>query len=159
MMEHEEGKAAARFGMAPARLAQLSAATVFCALMARGSFAWREARTPTFAEDVAPIVISKCAPCHRPGGAGPFSLLTYEDVADHAKQIREVTASRFMPPWKPAPGSAEYVNDRSLTAGQIDVIGRWVKSGAKRGDPAKEPAPPVWPAGWQLGPPDVVLEL
>jgi tetratricopeptide (TPR) repeat protein len=159
MIEHDEGKAAVRFGIALARLAQVSGAIVVCAFMARGLFAWREARAPTFAEDVAPIVMSKCAPCHRPGGAGPFSLLTYEDVADHSKQIREVTASRFMPPCKPAPGSGEYVNDRSLTAGQIDVIGRWVKSGAKRGDPAKDPTPPEWPVGWPLGPPDAVVEL
>jgi Flp pilus assembly protein TadD len=120
---------------------------------------WREARNPTFAEDVAPIVLSKCGPCHRPGGAGPFSLLTYEEVADHAWQIRTVTSRRFMPPWRPAPGVAEYLNDRSLTAAQIEVIGRWVKAGAKRGNRAKEPAAPVWPVGWQLGAPDVIVEL
>jgi tetratricopeptide (TPR) repeat protein len=129
------------------------------ALLAAGTSAWRRARGPTYAEDVAPIVMAKCAPCHRPGGAGPFSLLTYEDVADHAKQIRELTAKRFMPPWRPAPGSGDYLNDRSLTEAQIDVIGRWVQGGAKRGNPAKEPEPPVWPAGWELGPPDAVIEL
>lgn len=141
------------------RFAALLVGVVLSALIARGALSLRDARTPTFAEDVAPIVMLKCAPCHRPGGAGPFSLLTYEDVVDHAKQVRDVTASRFMPPWKPSPESAEYSNDRSLTAAQIDVIGRWVKSGAKRGNSAKEPAPPSWPAGWQLGPPDAVLEL
>jgi Flp pilus assembly protein TadD len=131
----------------------------FCALGTTGVLLLRHARTPTFAEDVAPIVFSKCAPCHRPGGAGPFSLLTYEEVADHASEIRKVTSRRFMPPWRPAPGSGEFLNDRSLTSAQIDVLARWVKGGARRGNPAKEPAAPVWPVGWQLGTPDVILEL
>jgi hypothetical protein len=35
---------------------------------------------PTFAKDVAPILQRKCQVCHRPGEAGPFSLLTYEQA-------------------------------------------------------------------------------
>ena len=35
----------------------------------------------TYYEHIAPIIQSKCAPCHRPGEAGPFSLLSYADVA------------------------------------------------------------------------------
>src|SRR5438128_10516416 len=27
---------------------------------------------PTFSEDIAPIIFKNCAPCHRPGEAGPF---------------------------------------------------------------------------------------
>ena len=30
----------------------------------------------TFNKDIAPIVFANCAPCHRPGGVAPFSLLT-----------------------------------------------------------------------------------
>jgi len=30
----------------------------------------------TFTQHVAPIIFGRCAPCHRPGGAAPFSLLT-----------------------------------------------------------------------------------
>ena len=35
---------------------------------------------PTFAKDVAPIMYSKCANCHRPGEVAPMSLLSYEDA-------------------------------------------------------------------------------
>ena len=44
-----------------------------------------------------------CVSCHRPGGPGPFSLATYEDVRRRAQQIAQVTRSRFMPPWKVEP--------------------------------------------------------
>src|SRR5438876_161292 len=57
-----------------------------------------------FCKDIAPVVFSHCAPCHRPGEAAPFSLLTYADVRKHARQIVEVTRSRYMPPWLPEPG-------------------------------------------------------
>src|SRR4249920_1376831 len=46
---------------------------------------------PTFHSDIAPIVHQYCSPCHRPGEAGPFPLLTYADVKSHAKQIADVT--------------------------------------------------------------------
>ena len=38
---------------------------------------------PTFSHDVAPLVRAKCGPCHHPRGAGPFSLLDYDDVVIH----------------------------------------------------------------------------
>src|SRR5579863_3602231 len=31
-----------------------------------------------FNHDIAPIIYKRCTPCHRPGEAAPFSLLTYE---------------------------------------------------------------------------------
>ena len=70
---------------------------------------------PTFTHDVAPIVFRSCAPCHHAGGAGPFSLLTYEDVRKHARQIATVTRTRFMPPWLPAAGYGDFKDERRLT--------------------------------------------
>ena len=54
----------------------------------------------TFAKDVAPIIYAKCGVCHRPGGAAPFSLLTYGSARGHATQIAQVTKGGFMPPWQ-----------------------------------------------------------
>ena len=34
----------------------------------------------TFAKDIAPILQRSCQNCHRPNGAGPMPLITYEDV-------------------------------------------------------------------------------
>ena len=49
----------------------------------------------TYYGQIAPIVLQDCAPCHRPGESGPFSLLTYEDVKKRGAQIAKVTGSRF----------------------------------------------------------------
>ncbi len=54
----------------------LAALTAACAERARDG-AGRAPAAPTFARDVAPILHGNCAVCHRPGGAGPFSLLSY----------------------------------------------------------------------------------
>ena len=62
--------------------------------------------TPTFSRDIAPIISEHCAPCHRPGQAGPFNLLTYSDVRARARLIVDVTKRRYMPPWKPRPEKA-----------------------------------------------------
>src|ERR1700687_3090345 len=36
--------------------------------------------SPPYTKDVAPILQKHCQTCHRPGEAGPFSMLTYEDT-------------------------------------------------------------------------------
>lgn len=111
----------------------------------------------TFHRDVAPIIHAKCATCHRPGEAGPFPLLSYDDVRRRAKQIAEVTATRFMPPWLPKEGHGEFADARRLTPAEVETLAAWAAAGAPRGG---GPAPPVpkFAEGWQLGPPDLVLE-
>jgi len=115
--------------------------------------------TPTFSRDIAPIVQSYCAPCHRPGEAAPFSLLSYDDVKKHGGQIVTVTKSRYMPPWLPEPGYGAFEGERRLSDRQVELIRRWVMQGAPKGDRASLPAKPTFVEGWQLGQPDLVLEL
>lgn len=118
-----------------------------------------EGKEVTFNEHVAPIVLRNCAVCHRPGEAGPFSLLTYADVRRRARQIARVTARRYMPPWLPAPGYGDFVGTRRLSDAEIALLQRWAEEGAPEGGPAHRPVPPSFPPGvWALGPPDLVLE-
>ena len=113
---------------------------------------------PTFNRDVAPIVFAHCAPCHRPGEAGPFSLLTFADVKARARLIAEVVQRRSMPPWPPEAGQGVFAGERRLRDEQVAVIRRWVDAGAVEGDRADRPPPPGFPEGWGLGPPDLVLD-
>jgi mono/diheme cytochrome c family protein len=119
----------------------------------------QSAAAVTFSEHVAPILFKNCASCHRPGQAGPFSVLTYETVRENGGEIAEATRERYMPPWKPAPADYPLLGERRLTDIEIDTIQRWVKGGMAQGDPRKLPAPPVFNDEWRLGKPDLVVTM
>jgi len=112
----------------------------------------------TFNRDIAPILYRSCARCHRPGEAGPFSLLTYADAKSRAHQIAVVTKSRFMPPWLPDEGDLKLADELRLSADEIARIQAWVDKGTAEGDPADLPAKPKFAEGWQLGKPDVIVK-
>ena len=114
---------------------------------------------PTFSREVAPIVWENCAICHRPEGTAPFSLLTYEDVGSHAEAIAIAVEDRHMPPWLPEPGYGSFLGERRLSDRELETILRWVASGAVEGDPAALPESPTFTEGWQLGEPDLVVEM
>lgn len=113
----------------------------------------------TFARDIAPIIYKNCSGCHRPGEAGPFPLLTYDDVRRRAQLIEIVTQSRYMPPWLPEPGHGAFEGVRRLSDDEIATISRWVAGGTPEGDPAAIPPLPDWTEGWQLGEPDLVIQM
>ena len=114
----------------------------------------------TFAETIAPIVYANCVTCHRAGQAAPFSLISYEDVAKRGALIARVTESRYMPPWHGDTDFGGFVGERRLTTEQIATIGAWVKQGMPRGDERRMPKlPEIVAEGWQLGQPDLVLEM
>ena len=115
--------------------------------------------TPTFARDIAPIVYENCSACHRPGEAGPFPLLTYDDVRGRAQLIQTVIESRYMPPWLPEPGYGEFEEVRRLTDDQIETFKQWVAGGTPEGDASETPPLPEWTDGWQLGEPDLVIQM
>ena len=117
------------------------------------------ADTPTYSKHVAPILMKNCASCHRAGEVGPFSLLSYDDAAKRAEFIAEITASRRMPPWKAEPNFGSFHDVRRLSDADIATLRRWADAGAPQGDPADLPAPPKFVDGWQLGEPDLVLEM
>ncbi|MEO0605600.1 MAG: hypothetical protein AAF211_29480 [Myxococcota bacterium] len=37
--------------------------------------------TPTFSDDIGPLIGEHCAGCHYEGGSAPFALLSYADAA------------------------------------------------------------------------------
>ena len=115
-------------------------------------------RPVSFSKDIAPILFTRCAACHRAGGPAPFELLSYDAAKRRATQIAHVTQSHVMPPWKAEPSyGGEFVDQHPLTSAEIDLIARWVEAGAPEGDPRDLPRAPAWTSGWQLGAPDQVL--
>ncbi len=113
----------------------------------------------TWSHDIAPLVYAHCTTCHHPGGAGPFSLLTYADARRWSNQMLLVTQSRFMPPWLPEPGYGDFADVRRLSDADRALIERWVSGGMAQGNPAEAPVPPHYDATWQLGKPDLILKV
>jgi hypothetical protein len=113
----------------------------------------------TFTRDVAPILHAKCVTCHRPGEVAPMSLLSYEQARPWARAIKEKVVLRQMPPWFADPKYGSFANDPSLTPKEIETITKWVDGGAIKGDEQHMPKPPQFTEGWQLGEPDLIIDL
>ncbi len=131
-------------------------AAIFALLALRATQA---APVPTFSKDVAPILYSHCASCHRPGDIAPMSLLTYEEARPWAKSIREQVSLGQMPPWHSVDARGTFSNDRRLTAAEKETLIQWATTGASQGNPKDLPPAPKFIEGWEIGTPDVVLSM
>ena len=138
-------------------VARADTEAIGCAIAPQAARA-RPARI-TFSETIAPIVHAQCVTCHRPGEAAPFSLITYDEVKKRAKTIVEVTAIA---------GDAAVAGDarrrrirrRAAPVARADRRFPPLACGrdAERRS-SKVPPPPSFVEGWQLGTPDLILEM
>jgi hypothetical protein len=119
----------------------------------------------TFTKDVAPILQRSCQSCHRPGQAGPMSLMTYEDARPYARSIKNRTTARIMPPWhiERNIGITEFKDDPSLSDAEIATLAAWADQGAPKGDMKDMPPPRVFEDAdemfWHIGKPDLIVTL
>ena len=117
-----------------------------------------EAASPTFHTDVEPILRARCQSCHRQDGDAPVPLETFDQVRRRGSLVARLTGSGYMPPWKPAADSPEFIGERRLSAREKQVLGQWVAGGMPEGD-ARPSIPGARNDGWAWGTPDLVLEL
>jgi hypothetical protein len=120
----------------------------------------------TFASDIALILQQNCEACHQPGGIGPMSLTTYEEARVWAGPIRQMVATREMPPYHydTDVGIQQIKSDWRMSESDIRKVVAWVDAGAPMGDPSALPPPIKWPdwsqyalEGYFGRPPDVVV--
>lgn len=112
---------------------------------------------------ISRILQANCQECHRAGGVAPFALETYEQVSAKAGMIRRMVSRNLMPPWFAAPvangGHSPWANDRSLSErDKADLLG-WIDAGKPEGSPNDAPLPRQWPQEWQMGTPDLVVQI
>lgn len=132
--------------------------TVFLAFSINNAFSQKV----TFYNQIAPIIRKNCTPCHRPGEAGPFSLITYQDVVKRGSFIKKVVMSGYMPPWKPDNSYRDFHNDRSLSPEQKELIIGWIDNKMPEGSAKKNKNEPEieYIAGTQYHrKPDTVLKV
>ena len=120
----------------------------------------------TYSREVSRILQANCQVCHQPGQIGPMSLLSYQDARRYARRIRDLVATREMPPYQydSDVGVQELYNDWRMSDEEINTIVAWVDAGAPEGNPADLPEPVEFPVigEWRLGPklgePDHVIK-
>lgn len=111
-----------------------------------------EAQLPTWVDDIAPLVHDHCAHCHHNGGAGPFPLLTYEDVFFTAFMDLHVMQDGEMPPWPADPAYNHFVGENVLSDEEVALFETWYNTGMAYGDETAEVAIP------EFGPEGSLLE-
>lgn len=85
-------------------------------------------------QDVQPILISKCAPCHKlENGEAPFPLESFQDFKKRTRMVKEVIQSNYMPPWMPDSHYRDFANNRQLTSEEKEKIIQWIDAGAPLG--------------------------
>jgi hypothetical protein len=113
----------------------------------------------TFAEHIAPIIHQNCTRCHIQGEAGPFTLVTYNDVAKRAKLIKYMTGERIMPPWPADASYSHFADEMVLTDAQIELIRRWADEGTLPGDTENLEAPEKVLSHIHFGEPDLIIKV
>jgi hypothetical protein len=116
-------------------------------------------QTPTWAENIAPILFKNCAKCHNPNGVGPFSLLTFDEAYRNRAGIKASVIAKNMPPWSPDPNYRHMANERILSNADVNAITAWANGNAPQGNPANAPTPPVFSTGTEIVAPDLVLTI
>ncbi len=115
---------------------------------------------PSYATDVAPLLLKNCVGCHREGSIGPWAMDGHGRVKNNARMIEEVLLTRRMPPWDPDPNRGHFANGHGLSRGETQILQRWIAAGAPRGegpDPLAASLPPL--EDWALGQPGAVIRL
>ena len=131
----------------------------FALLAATAATTLSASPTATFYKDALPVLQKNCQGCHRPGEAAPMSFLTFESTRPWAKAIRNAVASKKMPPWHADPAHGKFLNDRRLSETDIQTLVAWADTGAKAGNAKDAPKPLHFTEGWEIGTPDLVLEM
>ncbi|MBI3683118.1 MAG: cytochrome c [Acidobacteria bacterium] len=137
----------------------LQAALVGFVFQFAAAAASKPAAPVTFYKDVLPVLQKNCQECHRPGEAAPMTFMTYQQVRPWAKAIRATVLGKKMPPWFADPSHGRFSNARVLSQAEIDTLVAWADAGAPEGKAKDAPPPAEWVQGWNIGKPDLVVEI
>lgn len=117
----------------------------------------------TYHGRIARLVQTHCVECHRLGGVAPFALVDTANINEHAPAIQDVVTRGIMPPWFAAPAApgekSRWSNDRTLPPQDKADLLAWLAGGKPEGDPQEAPLPRHYPDEWQIGVPDLIVQI
>lgn len=125
------------------------------------NYASSAAAAPDYSTEIAPIIVERCAVCHREDGAGPFPFDSYYSLVGWSPMVREVIMNKRMPPMQVDIAFDATTNAHFLSAQERKNIMRWIQAGAPRGSGAEDPlekVPLEKVFDWELGVPDFVID-
>lgn len=113
-----------------------------------------------YSDSIAPLLVEKCADCHRPGGIGPWAMTNHAMIQGFSPMIRETILTKRMPPWHADPEIGEFLHDLSLSVEEARQLVSWIDAGAPRGE-GEDLLTSVGAQDtqWALGEPDLVVTL
>jgi len=97
--------------------------------------------------------------CHRKGEAAPMTLTSYQEACPWAKAIKRAVLQHAMPPWLADPYFGAFKNARGVPQKDVETLSAWADGGAPEGNPKDTPALPHFETGWNIGKPDVVIDI
>jgi hypothetical protein len=93
----------------------------------------------TWSGIVGPMVLQRCATCHRAGDIGPFPLETYEQVMAMKPAVLDAVRQKRMPPFPPEQsdesGCPKIDDVRRMTADERAVLVAWLEGDSPQGEP------------------------
>jgi hypothetical protein len=127
---------------------------------AQGCFLTRT--TPSFNQDVAPVIYERCTICHRPGDIrGDIPLTSHAGIAEWAYTISARLEDGLMPPWAADHRFGHFSNDLGLSLNEERKIRKWIDADCPKdigAEPIK-PNPILLTSEWRIGEPDAVLSM
>jgi hypothetical protein len=85
--------------------------------------------------------------------------MTYDDAVTWADDMKRALTDKIMPPWKPVPGHGDFKDSYGLSDEERQTILDWLAAGTPQGDLADMPEVPAVTSEWQLGDPDLVVQM
>lgn len=120
------------------------------------------ARSISYEQDVAPILIERCVDCHREQGVAPWVMDRHRMVQGWSSMIRETLLTRRMPPGQiDYDYASRYADVHHISDDEMRVLMSWIESGAVRNENTEDPLALIDPreSAWELGEPDLVIDF
>lgn len=83
----------------------------------------------SFAQDIRPLLETKCVTCHQSanlGGHAPFAFASVQDIAARRDAVRAAIAENRMPPWSPDSSCTDYKNGTGLSSKEKKALLSWL---------------------------------
>jgi hypothetical protein len=152
----------ALLGGEPAPVSAAALATAAPARQIRFPGRLRDQREPvSYVRDIVPILEDNCVACHQEGGIAPWAMNSHRMVQGFALMIKEVVATRRMPPGQIDQHVSKAIRDvAGLTAEEQQKLFHWIDAGAPM-DGDKDPLTAIVPKSgrFTMGEPDLIYRI